>query len=106
MVIVGGANIYPAEIESVLLGMPGVRDCAVFGVPDDDYGEALLALVEPCEDILLTVSSIQDFLEGRLKGFKLPRRIEIRRDLPRQDSGKIFKRALRAPYWEGVGRHI
>jgi len=106
MVIIGGANVYPAEIESVLLGMPGVRDCAVFGVPDEDYGERLLALVEPHDDTSLAVSDIQGFLKGRLNGFKLPRRIEIRRNLPREDSGKILKRVLRAPYWDGTGRQV
>lgn len=106
MVIVGGANVYPAEIESVLLEMLGVRDCAVFGIPDEDYGETLLALVEPYNDTSLHVSDIHTFLKERLKGFKLPRKVEIRRDLPREDSGKILKRILRAPYWHGAGRKI
>lgn len=106
MAIVGGTNIYPAEIEAVLVGMPGVGDCAVFGIPDADYGEALLALVEPQPGAELAPDAVADYLRGFFAGFKLPRRIEIRRDLPREDSGKIFKRRLRAPYWEGNGRLI
>jgi long-chain acyl-CoA synthetase len=106
MVISGGVNIYPAEIEAVLVGAPGVRDCAVFGVPDAEYGEALMAVVEPLPGAAVEVASIARYLARYFTGFKLPRRIEIRDGLPREDSGKIFKRALRAPYWEGTGRVI
>ncbi len=106
MVIIGGANVYPAEVESVLSGMPGVKDCAVFGIPDAEYGEALLALVEPYPDAPLEPAAIKAFLMGRLSGFKLPRHVEIRAELPRQDSGKIQKRLLREPYWRQAGRHI
>ena len=106
MVIIGGANVYPAEIESVLAGLPGVRDCAVFGVPDAEYGEALMALVEPYPEAALDATEIRAFLRQRLSGFKLPRHVEIRNDLPRQDSGKILKRLLRAPYWQQAGRQI
>ena len=106
MAIIGGANIYPAEIEAVLVGMPGVKDCAVFGIPDAEYGEALMALVEPQPGATLDAAGVHDFLSHFFTGFKLPRHIEIRAGLPREDSGKIFKRALRAPYWESAGRSI
>jgi long-chain acyl-CoA synthetase len=106
MAIVGGTNIYPAEIEAVLVNAPGVRDCAVFGVPDADYGEVLMAVVEPLPNAAPDIESIRHYLAQSFTGFKLPRRIEIRGSLPREDSGKIFKRALRAPYWEGTGRAI
>jgi long-chain acyl-CoA synthetase len=106
MVIIGGANVYPAEIESVLASMSGVKDCAVFGIPDAEYGESLLALVEPHLDVALSSPEVIAYLRGRLSGFKLPRRIEIRSGLPREDSGKILKRLLRAPYWEAAGRQI
>ena len=106
MVIIGGANVYPAEVESVLSGMPGVKDCAVFGIPDAEYGEALLALVEPYPDAPLEPAEIKAFLKGRLSGFKLPRHVEIRTELPRQDSGKIQKRLLREPFWRPAKRHI
>ncbi|MGD9893822.1 MAG: acyl-CoA synthetase, partial [Dehalococcoidia bacterium] len=97
MVISGGVNIYPAEIESVLVTCPGVRDCAVFGIPHDEYGEQLMAVVEMEPGVALDVADIVAFLSQRLAGYKVPRLIEARTDLPREDSGKIFKRRLRAP---------
>ena len=106
MVISGGVNIYPAEIEAVLQQMEGVKDSAVFGIPDPEFGEALMAVVEPQEHHMLSVESIQAHLRQHLAGFKVPRNIEVRRDLPREDSGKIFKYRLRAPYWENAGRSI
>jgi long-chain acyl-CoA synthetase len=106
MVISGGVNIYPAEIESVAVSMPGVKDCAVFGVPDAEMGETLLAVVEPVPGAALTPEAIRAFLRERLAGYKVPREIEIRTGLPREDSGKIFKRRLRDPYWAKAGRHI
>ena len=106
MVIIGGANIYPAEIEAVLIVLPGVRDCAVIGIPDDEYGEALLALVEPQEGAMLDPADLRAQLSLSFSGFRLPRRIEIRASLPHEDSGKIFKRLLREPYWQGSGRAI
>ncbi|HYM01641.1 MAG TPA: acyl-CoA synthetase [Stellaceae bacterium] len=106
MAIIGGTNVYPAEIEAVLVGMPGVKDCAVFGIPDEDYGEVLMALVEPQPGAALDPAAVRKFLKGYFTGFKLPRQVEIHAGLPREDSGKIFKRKLRAPYWEKVGRRI
>lgn len=107
MVISGGVNIYPAEIESVLIGMPGVRDCAVFGIPDEEFGESLCAYVEPDDSgAPPTREAVRAFLAERLAKFKLPRVVEIAASLPREDSGKIFKRKLRTPYWEAAGRNI
>ncbi|MGE0850185.1 MAG: acyl-CoA synthetase [Hyphomicrobiaceae bacterium] len=106
MVISGGVNIYPAEIEAVLHGMPGVKDCAVFGIPDAEFGERLMAVVEPADGIDLTVAGVSAHLRRHLADYKVPRAIEIGRDLPREDSGKIFKRRLRDPYWQGQGRRI
>jgi long-chain acyl-CoA synthetase len=106
MVISGGVNIYPAEIEAVLLRIAGVKDCAVFGIPDAEFGEKLMAVVEPMEGRSLTPASLQAELARHLAGYKVPRLVEIRRDLPREDSGKIFKRRLREPYWRAVGRSI
>ena len=106
MVISGGVNIYPAEIEAAAIGLTGVKDCAVFGIPDDEFGEALLMLVEPQEGHALDPEAVRLHLAAHLAGYKVPRRIEIRADLPREDSGKIFKRRLREPYWEGMGRRI
>jgi len=106
MVISGGVNIYPAEIEAVLHGMPGIKDCAVFGIPDPEFGEKLMAVVEPANGIDLTVADVSAHLRRHLADYKVPRAIEIGRDLPREDSGKIFKRRLRDPYWQGQGRRI
>ena len=106
MVISGGVNIYPAEIEAALVAMPGVRDCAVFGVPDDEFGEALCAHVQPMPGAALSADEVRGWLRGRLAGYKTPRLVEIVPDLPREDSGKIFKRRLREPYWAKAGRNI
>jgi long-chain acyl-CoA synthetase len=106
MVIVGGVNVYPAEIESALSGMPGLRDSAVFGIPHPEYGEELMAIVQPLDGQPLEPEAIRAFLAPRLADYKVPRRIEVRNELPREDSGKIFKRRLRDPYWEGSARAI
>jgi long-chain acyl-CoA synthetase len=99
-------NIYPAEIESVLHAVLGVHDCAVFGIPDPEFGEALMAVVEPQPGITLEVTEIRARLRASLADYKVPKHIEIQSNLPREDSGKIFKRRLRDPYWERAGRRI
>ena len=106
MVISGGVNIYPAEIEAALVALPGVLDCAVFGIPDSEYGESLMAAVQVEPDARLSESDIRAFLAARLANYKIPRRIEFLSELPREDSGKIFKRKLREPYWRDTGRVI
>ncbi|HZT46777.1 MAG TPA: acyl-CoA synthetase [Hyphomicrobiaceae bacterium] len=106
MVISGGVNIYPAEIEAVLHGLKGVKDCAVFGIPDPEYGERLMAVVEPADGAALTAEDVRAHLRAHLADYKVPRSISIGRNLPREDSGKIFKRRLRDPYWQGQGRRI
>ena len=100
MVISGGVNIYPAEIENTLIGMVGVRDCAVFGIPDEEFGERLMACIESDAGAALTPQAVQDYLRKRLANFKVPRDIAFLDALPREASGKIFKRKLRDPYWE------
>ena len=106
MVISGGANIYPAEIEAALQGMPGVADCAVFGIPDTEYGEALAAAVQPDPGTSLDEAKVRQFLRARLANFKVPRVITFHAALPREETGKIFKRVLREPYWQGTDRRI
>ncbi len=106
MVISGGVNIYPAEIEAALHAIPGVHDCAVFGIPDDEFGEALMAVVEPEAGATLDVADIRVRLKTSLADYKVPKHVEIQTQLPREDSGKIFKRRLRDPYWERAGRRI
>ncbi len=106
MVISGGVNIYPAEIEAALQAISGVCDCAVFGIPDDEFGEALMAIVEPQPGVALDVAAVRVQLGNALAGYKVPKHIAIASDLPREDSGKIFKRRLRDPYWTQAGRRI
>jgi long-chain acyl-CoA synthetase len=106
MIISGGVNIYPAEIESELLRMPGVSDCAVFGIPDEEYGEAVCAVIQPEPGALLDEAGVRAFARERMAGYKVPRRVEFHPELPREDSGKIFKRKLREPFWEGMERRI
>jgi long-chain acyl-CoA synthetase len=106
MVISGGVNIYPAEIEAELLKLPGVADCAVFGVPDEEFGEALCAWIQPSPGATLDPAGVRTELARHLAKYKIPKLIEFAGDLPREDSGKIFKRKLREPYWERAGRAI
>jgi long-chain acyl-CoA synthetase len=106
MVISGGVNIYPAEIETVLIGVDGVGDCAVFGIPDEEFGESLIAIIEPRAGATLTAEQVRGALEGRLARYKIPKRIEFSEGLPREDSGKIFKRKLREPFWTDQDRRI
>jgi len=106
MVISGGVNIYPAEIEAVLTLMPGVRDCAVFGIPDEEFGEALAAAVQTEAGSLLQSEDVRRYLQEKIANYKVPKVVTFHAELPREESGKIFKRRLRAPYWEKTGRRI
>ena len=106
MVISGGVNIYPIEIEACLLKLPGVADCAVFGIPDPEYGESIAAAIKLEPDASLTTDQIQAHVREHLAGFKVPKVVTFHDSLPREDSGKMFKRKLRAPYWEQAGRAI
>lgn len=106
MVISGGVNIYPAEIEHELVRYPGVADCVVFGVPDDEYGERLLAMVQPVPGAQLEEGAMVEWLRGRLSGFKVPRTIVIEPQLPRDETGKLAKRRLRDKYWAGRTRRV
>jgi long-chain acyl-CoA synthetase len=106
MVISGGVNIYPAEIEAVLLGMPGVADCAVFGVPDAEFGEALMAALQPEPGATIDAAQVRAYLQPRLADYKVPRQVVLHEQLPREDTGKVFKRKLREPYWAGQARRV
>jgi long-chain acyl-CoA synthetase len=106
MVILGGTNVYPAEIESVLGGMPDVADCAVFGVPDERLGEVLAAVIQLTPGSSVGAEDVTAFLREHIANFKVPKVIEFRAELPREDSGKIFKRRLRDVYWQGRERMV
>ncbi len=109
MIIVGGVNIYPAEIEAVLHQCPLVGDVAVFGVPDEDLGEKIKAVVEPAPGVEPgdeTRDDILDFLGGRLAKQRRPHSLDFSERLPRDPNGKLYKRRLQDPYWEGRTRRI
>jgi long-chain acyl-CoA synthetase len=109
MIISGGVNIYPAEVEGVLAMHPAVGDVAVIGVPDPEWGEQVKAIVEPAEgfepsDAL--ARELIDFCVARLARYKCPRSVDFRAALPRTDQGKLYKRRLRDEYWVGLERKV
>jgi acyl-CoA synthetase (AMP-forming)/AMP-acid ligase II len=106
MIISGGENIYPAEVENVLMRHPAVADGAVIGVPDEKWGEAVKACVVLKPGVPATEREIIDFMRENLAHFKCPKSLDIVTELPRNPSGKILKRTLRAPYWQGRERLI
>jgi long-chain acyl-CoA synthetase len=99
MIISGGVNIYPAEIEAVIHEHPAILDVAVFGIPDDEWGERVHAIVQPRIDAELDLDELRAFVDARIGGYKRPRDYEVRDELPRTDSGKLLKRVLRDEYW-------
>jgi len=104
MIISGGANIYPAEIENVLILHPQIQDCCVFGIPNEDWGEEIKAVVQPVDGVDADEDfsdNIMAFLGERLAKMKWPKSIDYMPELPRDPNGKLYKRRLRAPYWEG-----
>jgi acyl-CoA synthetase (AMP-forming)/AMP-acid ligase II len=106
MVVTGGENVYPVEVENVLAGLPGVVEVAVIGVPDEKYGEALLAIFAMKPGAEITVDAMVEYCRDKLAGYKIPRKLELIDALPRNPSGKVLKTVLREPYWEGQDRRI
>jgi len=109
MIIAGGVNIYPAEIEKEIQSCPGVADVAVFGVPHPDWGEEVKGVVEPEPGVAADEAfrqRIYDFCKDRLAKYKTPRSIDFIEEMPRDPNGKLYKRKLRDPYWEGQERQI
>jgi acyl-CoA synthetase (AMP-forming)/AMP-acid ligase II len=106
MVVSGGENIYPVEVENAIAHHESVADVAVIGVPDEKYGEALLAFVVLRPEKSLDLEEMIAFCRDRIAGYKIPRKLEIIEEMPRNPSGKILKKELRKPYWEGIDRGI
>jgi long-chain acyl-CoA synthetase len=109
MIISGGVNIYPAEIEGCLVSHPAVADAAVFGIPHDEMGEQVKAAVELADGATAgdaLAAELMDHVRQHLAGYKAPRSVDFVEALPRHPTGKLYKRLLRDPYWEGSGRTI
>lgn len=106
MIVSGGENVYPAEVENVLMAHPQVADVAVIGVPDDTWGEAVKAIVVPAQNPGPDPAELIRFARARLAGFKLPKSVDFAAELPRNPSGKLLKRELREPHWRGVNRRV
>ena len=106
MIISGGVNIYPAEIEAALELHPNVFDVAVFGVPNEEWGEAVHAVIVAKPVGSLSPEDVIAFGREHLASYKVPRTISFLDELPRTGSGKILKRELRAPFWAGQSRMV
>ena len=107
MIISGGENVYPAEVENAIFGHPQVNEVAVIGIPDAKWGEAVKAVVSPKADAgEVDTDSIIAWARERIAGFKVPKTVDVIPELPRNASGKILRRELRAPYWEGNDRGV
>ncbi len=109
MIISGGVNIYPSEIEGAFLSNPAVGDVAVFGIPNDDWGEEVKAVIEPAEGHVADEAyeaDLRAWAEENLASYKRPRSYDFTTEMPRESTGKLFKRKLRDPYWEGRAAQI
>ena len=102
----GAENVYPKEVEDVLYGLDGVAEAAVIGVPSQRWGEQVMAVVVTRPGVSLTPAKVIDWCRGRLAGYKCPKSVEFLDELPRNASGKVLKRVLREPYWQGQTRQI
>ena len=98
MIISGGANIFPAEIEAAMIEMPQILDCAIFGIADKEFGEKVVAAVTCQVGHSLSLQQVHAFLDGKISRFKYPRQLDIHNSLPREDSGKVFKQRLKVAY--------
>jgi len=109
MIITGGVNVYPQEVEGVLLAHPAVLDVAVIGVPDEEWGEQVKAVVQPAPGAEPTPELAADLVRhcrDHLAAYKCPKSVDFRGDLPRTDAGKLYKRQIRDEYWQSLDRAV
>ncbi len=106
MIITGGENVFPAEVENALHAHEDILDVAVIGIPDDKWGEGIKACVVIRPGAKLSEEEIIAYARSRIAGFKVPRSVDFIDELPRNPSGKILRRELRKPYWEGRERSV
>jgi long-chain acyl-CoA synthetase len=107
MIVTGGENVYSAEVENAVASHPGVAQVAVIGIPSEQWGEAVLAIVVPKDGVSLTEEDIKAWSRERIAGYKVPKVVEFRTEaLPLSGAMKVLKRELRAPYWEGRERAV
>ena len=106
MIISGGMNVYPAEIEAALEQHPGIFDVAVFGIPSEQWGEQVHATVVLAPGVALSEADVITFARQHLAGYKCPGSVSFTGELPRTGSGKLLKRELRAPYWAGHTKQV
>jgi acyl-CoA synthetase (AMP-forming)/AMP-acid ligase II len=106
MIVSGGENIYPAEVESAIYGHPDVAEVAVIAVPDEKWGEAVKAIIVLKPGASPDAQAVIDFTRNRIAGYKLPKSIDFVTELPRNGTGKVLKRELRKKYWEGRERQV
>ena len=106
MIVSGGENVYPAEVENAIMGCPGVAEAAVIGVPDARWGEAVKAIVTRAPGLEADEDTVIDWVRARIAGYKTPKTVEFVDALPRNATNKVLRRVLREPYWEGRGRLV
>jgi len=107
MIVTGGENVYCTEVEEALYQYPAILEAAVFGVPDDKWGEAVWAVIVPREGNEIEPAEVIEFCRERVAGYKVPKGIDVQLEpLPKSGPGKVLKRELRAPYWEGQERSV
>lgn len=106
MIITGGFNVYPAEVEKALLAHPDVQDCAVIGIPDEKWGEAVVAFAELRPGRQVASEALVEFVRGHIGPVKAPKRVEFVASLPRTNAGKVSRAELRKPFWAAAGRAI
>jgi long-chain acyl-CoA synthetase len=106
MIISGAENIYPAEVENAIFGHPAVAEVAVFGVPDERWGEAVKAVVVPKPGATVTADDIIAHARNSIAGYKVPKSVDFVAALPRNGTGKVLRRELREPYWAGRERRV